>query len=260
MSLSFRPVRNTRNGFTLIELLVVIAIIAILAAILFPVFAQAREKARQTSCLSNQKQLGTAIMMYVQDYDETYFHMPWPGGCASVGYWTTDPSQPRQHWATLVYPYVKNGGVFDCPSFAGTTYVASYALYDCADPAQRKIVPFSEYGLNEFVIDRPRTMAAFNEPASIALVIENSYIYSGSPVCIRRPGDATGRQYVIESRDFDWYNGSPRHAKGMNFAFLDGHAKWARASDLPPGTRIPVDWYGNIGYYPVLLTDNTCTP
>jgi prepilin-type N-terminal cleavage/methylation domain-containing protein len=61
-----------QRGFTLIELLVVIAIIAILAAILFPVFAQAREKARQTSCLSNEKQLGTAISMYVQDYDETY--------------------------------------------------------------------------------------------------------------------------------------------------------------------------------------------
>ncbi|MDW8052685.1 MAG: prepilin-type N-terminal cleavage/methylation domain-containing protein, partial [Armatimonadota bacterium] len=70
-----------RKGFTLIELLVVIAIIAILAAILFPVFAQAREKARQTMCTSNMKQIGLAIVMYLNDYDEKFFIQPWPGGC-----------------------------------------------------------------------------------------------------------------------------------------------------------------------------------
>lgn len=253
--------RRSASAFTLIELLVVIAIIAILAAILFPVFAQARDKARQTACLSNMRQIGTALMMYVQDYDETYFSQPWPGGCAQVGYFTTDPNQPQQHWATLVYPYVKNGGVFDCSSFQGTTYVASYALWQCGDPAKKKIVPFSEYGLNESVIAAPRSLASFNEPASIGLVIENNYLYSDSPVCIATPpGSTTGREYVIESRDFDYYNGKPRHAGGMNFVYADGHAKWSRASNLPAGTRIPVAWYGKIGYYPVLQTDNTCTP
>jgi len=73
---------NGQRGFTLIELLVVIAIIAILAAILFPVFAQARESSRKTQCLSNTRQIGTAVMMYVQDYDEVFFPQPWPGGGA----------------------------------------------------------------------------------------------------------------------------------------------------------------------------------
>src|ERR671916_3232132 len=88
-----RWLRTKRNGFTLIELLVVIAIIAILAAILFPVFAQAREKARQASCLSNVKQIGLAAMMYVQDYDETY---PGGPGVASLYY-----PGPQGSWDNL---------------------------------------------------------------------------------------------------------------------------------------------------------------
>src|SRR5437667_7399959 len=96
--------RPASRGFTLIELLVVIAIIAILAAILFPVFAQAREKARQATCLSNARQMGLGLSMYVQDYDETY---PW-------AIHTLDTINPT--WAGLIYPYVKNLAVFACPS------------------------------------------------------------------------------------------------------------------------------------------------
>jgi prepilin-type N-terminal cleavage/methylation domain-containing protein/prepilin-type processing-associated H-X9-DG protein len=98
--------RNQFRGFTLIELLVVIAIIAILAAILFPVFAQAREKARQTSCLSNEKQLALGIIQYVQDYDETFplgLDQNWDGT-----------------WASFVQPYVKNYDVFRCPDETST--------------------------------------------------------------------------------------------------------------------------------------------
>jgi prepilin-type N-terminal cleavage/methylation domain-containing protein len=104
-----------RSGFTLIELLVVIAIIAILAAILFPVFARARESARKTQCLSNMKQLGNAIMMYTNDYDE-YFPEMASGGCwgrAGIA---------NALWSRQIYPYVKNKGVFELPlggDFAG---------------------------------------------------------------------------------------------------------------------------------------------
>jgi prepilin-type N-terminal cleavage/methylation domain-containing protein len=100
--------KSKNSGFTLIELLVVIAIIAILAAILFPVFAKVREKARQTSCLSNEKQLGLAIVQYVEDYDEQF-----PNG------FSNQTNSPGVGWATQVYPYVKSVGVYKCPDDGG---------------------------------------------------------------------------------------------------------------------------------------------
>lgn len=101
------PLRGCRPAaFTLIELLVVIAIIAILAAILFPVFAQARESARRTSCLSNMKQMGTSTMMYVQDYDET-FPIVYTKPCSHAEY-------------VLLYPYMKNLNIMQCPDGGST--------------------------------------------------------------------------------------------------------------------------------------------
>ena len=100
------------KGFTLIELLVVIAIIAILAAILFPVFAQARTKARQASDLSNLKQLGLGMLMYIQDYDELYNPVGVDSGAC--------PGEPNAHWdvwQALILPYTKNGGIFISPQF-----------------------------------------------------------------------------------------------------------------------------------------------
>ncbi len=110
------------RGFTLIELLVVIAIIAILAAILFPVFAQARAKARQTACLSNVKQITLGMMQYVQDYDETYairWPNPWPAQAPpapAVGW----------NWDALILPYVKNADVYRCPSHTSDASTSNY--------------------------------------------------------------------------------------------------------------------------------------
>jgi prepilin-type N-terminal cleavage/methylation domain-containing protein len=121
---------RNRKGFTLIELLVVIAIIALLAAILFPVFAGAREKARQTACLNNNKQLGLAFVMYLNDYDETY---PLGFGYAGGWLWNRYHATPHDwrasvplnsplhqayqaHWSNAVQPYLKSDGVYGCPS------------------------------------------------------------------------------------------------------------------------------------------------
>jgi prepilin-type N-terminal cleavage/methylation domain-containing protein/prepilin-type processing-associated H-X9-DG protein len=264
-------------GFTLIELLVVIAIIAILAAILFPVFAQAREKARTISCLSNTKQIGLATMMYVQDYDETFFSQPWPGGCpmSQTGYWTDGPSsglvQPQQHWATLIYPYVKNGQLFHCPSFSGSTYTASYALFNCSDPTQNSSSPRNikevDYGLNEWILAVPVTLAALGSPAEIGLGQDATYIYDGPSVCVH------GSLYFINAIEafggpIDWWGNSVRHTAGNNFFFCDGHSKWARPSPpLDPSTPVfnaqssplsPNTSATKFGYWPVKTWDASC--
>jgi prepilin-type N-terminal cleavage/methylation domain-containing protein len=127
---------QARSGFTLIELLVVIAIIAILAAILFPVFAQAREKARSASCLSNTKQLALGLTMYVQDYDETFPYWSWwyssdPGGCprndgsayaGGCNHW-------ESFWFNASYPYVKNAQVYACPSANDRSTILQNAVW-----------------------------------------------------------------------------------------------------------------------------------
>lgn len=151
--------KSKDRGFTLIELLVVIAIIAILAAILFPVFAKAREKARQVSCLSNMNQLGLGIMQYVQDYDEMY------PGTAYYG----------EGWAELVFPYVKSTGVFSCPD-------------DVTQPQSWQVGWTTQvsYVANSWVIDYKNTqnngaasMAQLIAPASTVLLFEGNHIYAG---------------------------------------------------------------------------------
>lgn len=167
----FPNTSQTGRGFTLIELLVVIAIIAILAAILFPVFAQAREKARQINCISNGKQMGLGIAMYVQDYDEKFPHSQWFEQPASGG------GGSGQHlWAGDIMPYIKNGtvwgagGVFHCPSFPSQTQNNNYGVHervmeDCWNPCTTGGV----------------SLAAMDTPASLALIVDkgqNSYDWS----------------------------------------------------------------------------------
>jgi prepilin-type N-terminal cleavage/methylation domain-containing protein/prepilin-type processing-associated H-X9-DG protein len=209
-----------RRGFTLIELLVVIAIIAILAAILFPVFARAREKARQASCLSNCKQMGLAAMMYVQDYDEVFF----PRCTGTWGGWTTDPnSVPWFYYSAtvpgLIYPYINNAQVFICPSLQtrrGYGYNMGFGYVELARinaPAEK--VLFSDDTFGSAVLYHP-SQGVGNWGANFV-----------------NPPGSTGANIV-------WGENCPygRHNDMANFTFCDGHAKamkpiemWANGTD-----------------------------
>src|SRR5688500_10748091 len=155
---------SPRRAFTLIELLVVIAIIAILAAILFPVFAQARESARKASCQSNLKQLGSAFMMYIQDYDERYPFGGWLPN--SLGTW---------EWQNTIAPYVKNKGVYRCPS-------SSELDEDPGNPTawHWNRNPVSYMYNNFFGIERnPLNQAAVSAPADCVLASDGHSDWGG---------------------------------------------------------------------------------
>lgn len=199
-----------RRGFTLIELLVVIAIIAILAAILFPVFARAREAARATSCKNNLKQLGTAAMMYVQDYDETYFprFTQAPGGPQI--WWINTPGQ-----ATLLDPYVKNTQVSYCPS------------------EKARI----GYGYNVILIGGNISQAALQYPADMVLFGDDTfgnrtyYLPSQGRTTwgqnFTNPG-AIATAGLVEGKNFPF----GRHSEGVNIAYADGHVKFSKVDKL----------------------------
>ena len=176
--------RRTPSGFTLIELLVVIAIIAILAAILFPVFAQARAKARQISCISNLKQLGTATAMYVQDYDEQFyphrFNCPGPGASSTCPQYVNNPdaakfsggSEQRYYWIFMLQPYVKNYQVFACPSNPGAFTPTSGPAPVCSASGCAGTAYGGEnsYGHNDMYLSPAGAFAGANgQPTSVAL-------------------------------------------------------------------------------------------
>jgi prepilin-type N-terminal cleavage/methylation domain-containing protein/prepilin-type processing-associated H-X9-DG protein len=220
-----------RNGFTLIELLVVIAIIAILAAILFPVFAQAREKARAISCLSNMKQIGTGLNMYVQDYDEllpgTDSSNSFAGGFdRPMGWnepWKSGVAATRRNWARDVQPYIKNFGCFKCPSSRPRTSVGggNPPYNECSAAGNVSGCQDTSYALNGLIDSRP--LAAIPAPADIVFLSEFS-IYSRTAQSRPRRNSATSANF----REFNHLLYHYIHSEGSNQVYCDGHAKWRK--------------------------------
>lgn len=245
-----KHIANLRRGFTLIELLVVIAIIAVLAAILFPVFAQAREKARQAACLSNLRQVGLAVQMYAQDYDENIVHTELGGDIDDAH---------EYYWGDMLQPYLKNWQLLVCPS-AGT-------------PIKFKpLTNYSEqwsynYGINDILDSSPactpngsggpdnpncphigvagHPLADVTYPADTILIADNLPATSDtgdeatSRGATQNPNDLAHNRHEIGwqlgSRDTRYLqvngaaqDGYPRHSDGFVYVLTDGHAHWQR--------------------------------
>lgn len=224
------------RGFTLIELLVVIAIIAILAAILFPVFAQARESARSSSCLSNLRQFALATLQYVQDYDEVF-----PQSVYSMDNRILMPATNDRVFTVYdaVMPYMKNIDILVCPSnrpgldwqallstillrtsgnFRYASYAYNFALFQ--DPS---LPP----GL--FEDDPVVPMAQVQDPVHTTMFFDSVYKHPTDPLIDPR----CQRPRFI----FDWstFPGDPRHKNGLNINFVDGHARWYHRHGVIPG-------------------------
>jgi len=266
--------RNARKGFTLIELLVVIAIIAILAAILFPVFAKAREKARQITCASNLKQIGIGLAMYIQDYDESY-----PSGTDSNYNGSTD----LNGWAGQINPYLKSLGILKCPDDA-TAPITGVTVGPATDQATGQTLSPVSYALNDnlwgakdsLLVTVDRTVAAFE--VSNAWADPSFNIDSGGPSGDGAPvvattanpqtggtngsgfgalsggeaygttADATGTPQI----EAGYLNGSQStaaaptgydtafaggglHTGGANFLYTDSHVKWSNPNSVYVG-------------------------
>ncbi len=222
-----------RRGFTLIELLVVIAIIAILAAILFPVFAKAREKARQTNCLSNHKQLALAVLMYVQDYDEHLLFTAYFMNEAHT-YNAADGSLPGMHgygycrWWEKLEPYTKMIPTYPNRAEGTIIYCASY-------PANHPINPNS-YGWNGYGLGSMPSFGAtyyFRTHGCKLSEVQNpaQTIMLGPRYCWA--GDSVQSALTVYWC-LPW-----AHSGGDNYSFVDGHSKWMRLE------RISNDMWGD---------------
>jgi len=218
-----------RRAFTLIELLVVIAIIAILAAILFPVFAKAREKARASSCMSNMKQIGLATMQYVNDYDETYpLGRTRAGGVSNTG-----------NWAQNIQPYIKSTQVFVCPSNSA----GKNATMPDSDPNGPKIAGcyLANHRIMQLMPGTAEDMASVKAPANKIMVLE---------------GTATGWPTGMHA---DWNTGTSMlsttfsgHMQMANYAFCDGHVKALKPTMLMSSTNM-VGYFNDCGTNPGAL-------
>jgi prepilin-type N-terminal cleavage/methylation domain-containing protein/prepilin-type processing-associated H-X9-DG protein len=243
-----RRLGSRRYAFTLIELLVVIAIIAILAAILFPVFAQARDKARSAACLSNCKQIGTAVMMYTQDYDELYYWQAAWDEEDELGAGSWGPTyRSYVRWSARHLPYIKNEGVFLCPSDKNRR--RGY----CAPPGGGGCVPFPQsYGANLMLMTytaAPVSLAQIQRPAEKIFIAEALVPFA----CCEDWNVEYHRAANWSGNENGWTFGTmrsnvgaakalgitdaqmssvTRHSLGNTITYCDGHAKWTRWNQL----------------------------
>ena len=241
---------STSKGFTLIELLVVVAIISLLAAILFPVFARARESARRASCLSNLKQIGLSMMMYVQDNNETY-------PTAATSNIALDGSSYEGFWTVRIYPYVKNGQIFQCPNSSGEVkeYNIPYAggnisLPDMSDHnygVNQNVITFVSWGSP---ITRTTKMSEIGSPSLLPLVFD----------CTMGITNTVAR--IINANDPNIYTAEPakpafaRHINGSNILFADGHAKFLQQAQMATvPARASLGWQYRNGI-PLFLDDD----
>ena len=222
---------SRRTGFTLIELLVVIAIIAILAAILFPVFARAREKARQASCSSNLKQIGLGMHMYASDYDGC---LPTNGvNYTSGGIWQNGS------WADVIAPYVKNGQIYVCPSVRNVPELS----YEPGNTSRQ-----GSYAINNFYHWLPERQL-FGESDHSGMVLSNVDDSSGTIALGDKMTDWP--QVIVPSStdglddDPPWIGGQAayvgRHNQQCNFLFVDGHVKSLAITQV--AQKNADDWY-----------------
>ena len=233
------PKLHARSAFTLVELLVVIAIIGILAAILFPVFARARENARKTSCLSNLKQIGIGFLQYTQDYDEQGPMTSMSGGMMSMGAYS---------WTTSTQPYIKSVQVFRCPSDsaarwnaprsppAAPPYTTSYVFNSWFAPDKRDAAGnFNGYS----------NLARVQEPARSIILSEKADLTASSMLattdhCHPMYWGATPEESSMMMSGLVWDAAGnvtselavKRHLEGFNNLYADGHAKWGRFEQL----------------------------
>lgn len=233
-----------KSGFTLIELLVVIAIIAILAAILFPVFAKAREKARQTSCASNLKQIAMAFLQYTQDYDDRFPSCTYnierspasglpasvPGQPSTAGWYFDDwaamgyNAYDLYSWMDRIFPYVKSVGVFECPSEpgrSGSWAGAPVPDYGYSGNLSGGAGPWN--GGNYATIK----LGQVKRPAQIHLVGDWGGPMGVYPAKVDR-GGGTVSGWMTYYQDPDGTFATP-HNTGVNMAYCDGHVKWLKA-------------------------------
>jgi prepilin-type N-terminal cleavage/methylation domain-containing protein/prepilin-type processing-associated H-X9-DG protein len=219
-----REDKSRRRAFTLIELLVVIAIIAILAAILFPVFARARENARRASCMSNLKQIGLGVMMYTQDFDE---HVPGSSANDSMG----------TKFSARLDPYVKSTQVFKCPSDSSPVNVTSgYNSYG-----------YSYYYLAQDPDAGTVSLASIQSPSETVMITDKDdtstrdFVYPPQGWGINGGSWHTGT--VTTSEAYTHGNVDPKHLEGVNVAWCDGHVKWQKIEALNgPSTNRPLLW------------------